>query len=128
MEKSLKEAKDYALRARKEIAETAAHLENGYLETALSTAYYSCFYAIHAKLAVLGVMASSHKQTGIEFRRHFIKTGLMDKKFSKTLALLSQWRETVDYTPLPDVDSKKAKELVALAEEFVTTLRSLDVK
>ena len=95
------------------------------METALSTAYYSCFYAIHSKLALLGMMAKSHKQVGIEFRRHYIKTNLMAKRFSRTLALLAQWRETVDYVPLPQIDFPKAKELVTMAEEFVTTLLAL---
>lgn len=122
MQSSKQESADYAQRAQKEVAEARVHLKNGYLETALSTAYYSCFYAIHSKLAFLGIIAKSHKQAGIEFRRQYVKTGLMDKKFSRALNLLSEWRETVDYVPLPDVDPQKAKELVAMAEEFVVTL------
>ena len=122
MEKSLAEAKDYEERANREIAEATDHLQRGYLETAASTAYYSCFYAIHAKLAALGITTKSHKQVGIEFRRHFIKTGKMDKKFSNYWSLLFQWRSTVDYIALPSINEEKAKELVDMAKDFVTTL------
>lgn len=122
MEKSLKEAQDYETRARREIAETKEHLKRDFLETAASTAYYSCFYAIHSQLAMLGVAAKSHKQAGIEFRRHFIRTGLLDKKYSQIWTELSKWRSAVDYTALPPIDKSKAGNLVSIAEDFVSTL------
>lgn len=125
MEKSLKEAKDYETRARREIAEAREHLKREFLETAASTAYYSCFYAIHAQLARLGIPVKSHKQAGIEFRRHFIRTNLLDKKYSQTWTELSKWRSTVDYTALPSIDKAKAKELVEIAEDFVTSLLNI---
>lgn len=122
MEKSLKEALDYETRARREIAEAQEHLKRGFLETAASTAYYSCFYTIHSQLAQLGVSAKSHKQAGIEFRRHFVRTKLLDKKYSKIWTELSKWRSTVDYTAIPLIDSSKASELVKMAQDFVETL------
>lgn len=122
MEKSLKEAQDYETRACKEINEAKEHLKREFLETAVSTAYYSCFYAIHSQLARLGVMAKSHKQAGIEFRRHFIRTNKMDKKFSKIWAELSKWRLTADYTAMPVIDKNKAMELVEQADDFIETL------
>lgn len=122
METSLNEARDYETRARHEIKEALDHLQRGYLETALSTAYYSCFYAIHAQLARLGVCAKSHKQVGIEFRRNFIKTRRLDKKYSQILNLLFQWRETADYVALPHIEKGKASDLVKMAEDFVTTV------
>lgn len=122
MEKSLKEAFDYETRAQREIAEAQEHLNRGFLETAASTAYYSCFYAIHSQLARLGVSAKSHKQAGIEFRRHFVRTKLLDKKYSKIWTELSKWRSTVDYTAIPLIDQAKAKELVAMAQDFIGAL------
>lgn len=122
MEKSLKEAADYETRARKEMAETKEHLQRGFVETAVSTAYYSCFYAIHSQLARLGVLAKSHKQAGIQFRRYFVRTGKMDKKYSKIWTELPKWRLTADYTAGPVIDRTKAEELLAQACEFVQTL------
>ena len=122
MEKSLKEAQDYEIRARREIAEAREHLNKAFLETAASTAYYACFYAIHSQLARLGVLAGSHKQAGVEFRRHFILNNLLDKKYSRFWTELSKWRQTVDYTALPVIDEEKGKELVDMAEDFVMVL------
>ena len=123
----LKEAEDYKTRALREIAEAKEHLQKKFLETAASTAYYSCFYSVHSQLARLGVMASSHKQAGIEFRRHFVRTNLLDKKYSRVWSDLSKWRSLVDYTALPIIDMAKAKELVEGAEDFVTTLLAIKV-
>lgn len=92
------------------------------MESAVSTAYYSCFYAIHSKLAELGVLAKSHKQTGIEFRRYFIKTKQVDPKYSKVFKDLFEWRLIADYTALPPIDGEKAAQLVSTAEELVQVL------
>ena len=122
MEKSLKEAEDYKTRALREIAEAKEHLHKKFLETAASTAYYSCFYAIHSQLARLGVLAKSQKQAGIEFRRHFVRTNKLDKKYSKIWTELSKWRLTADYIAIPVIDRTKAGALVEMAEDFVFTL------
>lgn len=119
MEKSLKAAEEYRERALREIKEARTHLENRFLESAVSTAYYSCFYAVHAQLARLGIEAGSHKQTGIEFRRHFIKNKKLPAKLSETWQKLSESRMEADYLAVPEIDLEKAKELIGLAEEFV---------
>lgn len=122
METSVKEGEEYERRAKREMDEAEDHLKNRYLETAASTAYYSCFYAVHAQLARLGIAAKSHKQIGIQFRRHFIKTKKMDVKYSRIWATLAQWRSEVDYTALPPIDEEKAKQLVQMARNFVNIL------
>lgn len=122
MEKSLKEAADYKARAQKTIEEAKDQLMRDYLETAVNKAYYGCFYAIHSQMALLGIAAKSHKQVGIEFRRHFIKTKKMDEKYSKALASLFQWRSLVDYTATSVINQEQATKLVTMAADFVKTL------
>ncbi|MBU4483850.1 HEPN domain-containing protein [bacterium] len=63
-------------------------LASGHEETAVSRAYYACFYVIHSKLSEIDEIASSHKQAQIEFRQHFIKTKLIDQKYSLLLSTL----------------------------------------
>lgn len=122
MEKSLKEAGDYKIRAQKTIEEAKDDVQRNYLESAVHKAYYGCFYAVHSQMALLGIAARSHKQVGIEFRRHFIKTKKMDKKYSAIWASLFKWRSIVDYTAIPVIDKNQAEELVETAEDFVNTL------
>lgn len=122
MEKSLTASQEFRDRALRGIAEARSHLANEYLESAISTAYYSCFYAIHSQLAGRGTEASSHKQTGIQFRRLFIKSKKLPARFSETWQKLSEWRMEADYDSSPDIDGHRALELVELAEEFVKEL------
>ena len=91
-------------------------------ETAVSRAYYACFFAVHSRLETLKLSAASHKQTGILFRKHFIATGLMDKKFSGSWEELQTFRMDADYAPVPDITPEKARDLVSQAEEFVNQL------
>lgn len=112
----------YIERADEALASAKDALEDGHLETAVSRAYYACFYSVHSQLAKRKQIASSHKQTGIKFRELFIKTGLLDKNFSDILKGLEKWRMDVDYAPCPEITPKKAAELVKKAEEFVTAL------
>lgn len=122
MEKSLKAAAEYRKRALRSIAEAHSHLKNNFLESAVSTAYYSCFYALHAVFSALGVALNSHKQVGIEFRRHFIRDKKMDPAFSKIWQRLSDWRMEVDYAPTPDITADEATTLVEEADRFVTEI------
>ena len=126
MEKSLKIAKEYEERARRSVSEARHHLKEGFLETSVSTVYYACFYAVQAQMAKLGIEISSHKQAGIEFRRYFIGTKKLPSTFSATWQSLFDWRMEVDYDPVPGINREKAKELVALGEDFVKNLLQSD--
>jgi len=122
LEKSLKAAQEFKGRALRSIKEAKVHLKNHFLESAVSTAYYGCFYAIHSQLAQSGIEVSSHKQVGIQFRRLYIKTKKLPTRFSAILQKLSEWRMEVDYDSAPDIDAARAGELVSLAGEFVEEL------
>lgn len=117
-------AESFRTRALEAMESAKDALSNGHLETAVSRSYYACYYAIHSKLEEMGEIAGSHKQTGILFRKFFIKTGLMDQKFSVTLRELSEWRMDVDYAPSPEIDKTLANRLVKKADDFVTNLLS----
>lgn len=115
----MKPSDSYRLRADEAINSAKDALKNEHSETAVSRAYYACFYAIHSRLEEMGDVAGSHKQVGILFRKYFIKTGLLDKKYSVILRELSDWRMDADYSPLPEISSEKAHDLIAKAEDFV---------
>lgn len=118
----MKAAGEFKTRALSTVKEAKSHLQNGFLESAVSTAYYACFYAVSSRFSEMGVAVSSHKQAGIQFRRHFIMNKKMEVRFSETWQKLSDWRMEVDYSPTPDIDKAKAAELVLSAEKFVETV------
>lgn len=119
------QAEAFRKRAEEEI-QVARHLfQQGHEEACISRAYYACFYAIHVQLAARGIEASSHKQTGIEFRRLFIKTGRLDKRYSDILEELSSSRMDADYDAFPVSDRDLTQALLKRATDFVQTVLSL---
>lgn len=64
---------------------------------AISRAYYAAFHAATALLISKGLEVKSHQGLGKMFSLHFIKTGLMDSKFSRILSLAQKYREEADY-------------------------------
>ena len=119
MEEMIKLLEGYKKRAKEEI-EASRLLSGSHLYAgAVSRAYYACFYAITALLLREGVETKTHKQLAIEFRKQFIKTGKMDKKFSRILDQLFNTRMLSDYEAIIDLEKEEVERLTALAEEFV---------
>lgn len=122
MEKPANEQALFKQRALEALRSAKDALKQEHLETAVSRAYYACFYAIHSKLSGMGELPSSHKQTGIRFRELFIKTGKLEKQFSDIFTELSEGRMDADYSPLPEMTTEKVDELIRHAEMFIQAL------
>ena len=112
----------YRARAIEALKAAQDNLTQSHLETAVSRAYYACFYAVHSRLAALKAVAMSHKRTGILFRKYFIATGEIDKRFNATWSALQEHRMDADYAAVPSLDPERAKKLVSQAREFVEGL------
>lgn len=119
MAKSLKIIEGYRKRAYEELEVSKSMLLNHFYAASISRAYYAVYYAITAVLLERGIITKTHKQTGVEFRRHFIKTKQFDKKYSKILDELFNIRMISDYDAIPEIDEETAKHLVQEAYEFV---------
>lgn len=59
--------------------------------------YYSIFHAMRAVLALDGVDMKHHSGVISEFRRRYIKTGILDSKLSDIISVLSEMRSESDY-------------------------------
>ena len=60
-------------------------LKDGFIDDAISRAYYSMFHAASAVLLSAGISVESHSALKNMFGLHFVKTGKIDKKFSRWL-------------------------------------------
>jgi hypothetical protein len=60
-------------------------LKDGFVDDAISRAYYSMFHAASAVLLSAGISVESHSALKNMFGLHFVKTGKIDKKFSRWL-------------------------------------------
>lgn len=119
MVKRIKIAGGYRNRAKEELEASQLMLESHFYVAAISRAYYAVYYAITASLVEMDIFPKSHKQTAIEFRKRFIKTCQFDKKYSEILDELFNARMISDYDAIPEIDEKRTKHLLALANEFV---------
>lgn len=119
MAKRIHIAESYRKRAREELEASRSLLNGHFYAASISRAYYAVYYAINSLLIEKEIVAKSHKMTGIEFRKQFIKTGRFDKKFSRILDELFNVRMISDYDAIPEIDEAAAKHLLSEAHTFV---------
>lgn len=98
--------------------------ETGHYRGALNRAYYAMFYALQV-LAIKNKKSFS-KHSGIisYFDREFVKTGVIDKKFSKWLHRLFDLRQDADYGDMFVPTEKLCIQAVDQADEFVQQIRA----
>ncbi|MCD5390956.1 HEPN domain-containing protein [candidate division NPL-UPA2 bacterium] len=94
---------------------------------AISRAYYAVLHCAKAALATVNVEASSHDGAIAMFGLHFVKKGLIDRRFSKIFGRSRAAREKSDYDAQAAVKFTKedAEKRVAEAKEFTEGIRKL---
>lgn len=79
------------------LSEARVLLDSGYCRGALNRAYYAMFYALQVLVTQNKVKVSKHSGVISYFDREYVKTGIIDKKFSKWLHRLFDLRQDADY-------------------------------
>lgn len=115
----------YRKRALEDLKAAEQMLASKFHLAAVSLAYYAVFYAITAVLLEKGIKVRKHKQLGIEFRKTFIKTEMLPRKYSQTLEILFDARQTADYDAAPKIEEEMVPKLLQEAKEFVNVLLAL---
>lgn len=88
----------YRLQRSEESYEDALILaENQRWNSVVNRLYYACFYAVIALLLQNNIETQSHDGTRTQFGLHFVKTGLIDKKYGKLYTKLFDFRQKGDY-------------------------------
>lgn len=88
----------HRIEAAYEAVNSAAHsADGGFLSAATSRLYYAAFYAVKALLVFNDIQTKTHAATLGQFSQHFVKTGLIDKKYVKLLYELFDNRQEGDY-------------------------------
>jgi len=100
-----------------------ALLKDGFIDDAISRAYYSMFHAASAVLLSAGISVDSHSALKNMFGLHFVKTGKIDKKFSRWLNKLKDERENGDYDIFTSFDIEDARVDAQEAEEFLEEMK-----
>jgi uncharacterized protein len=96
-------------------------------ESAANRLYYALFHTANAVLALKDAASSRHRGVKTLFDMHFIKTGTMDRKYSKLYNTVLEVREDSDYEDFyiidkVEVDSNfvQVKEFIDYADAFIT--------
>ena len=87
--------------------------------------YYSCFYAVIALLAKGDISETTHNGDRSEFFRLYIKTGILDKRYSSLYSNLMGMRQDNDYGDFLEFQKEDLLPLVNEAEEFINKIKEL---
>ena len=87
--------------------------------------YYAVFHAIHALFVIKGIQSKSHNGTIAQFNQHFVKTGIVDPKFSHFVAVMENMREKADYDVIYDVSREDLEALKPVAYELIQKIEQL---
>lgn len=84
-------------------------LDGGFVDSAVSRLYYAAFHAVTALLTANQIQAKTHAAIKSQFALHFIKTGMLDPKFSKLLSELFDNRQKGDYGDVTSFDGETVR-------------------
>ena len=107
---------------RLEVAETMIDL--GHFRIAVTNSYYAMFNAVRALLSEREVDFKKHSAVTSYFRREYIKTGLLNVKFSDYIGKAFIARQHSDYGDFALVSREQAETQHQHAVEFVEAVKN----
>jgi uncharacterized protein (UPF0332 family) len=112
-------------RARETLAAADRLLGDNALADAANRYYYAAFHAGRAVLAAAGLHAAGHKGTIINFQRHFVKTGRIERETAKALPRAFQLRQSADYDDFPEITGARLGQTQTEVAAFLAACESL---
>lgn len=120
---SRRELMQYRLEMAKErLHSSKVLLDDGSYKDSIGRSYYAMFTVVRALLAMEGQDFSKHAGVIAYFQKEYIKTGKIDKQYSKYISQAFQIRNNTDYADFFIVSAKDAEEQYEKAEEFVAVI------
>jgi uncharacterized protein (UPF0332 family)/predicted nucleotidyltransferase len=109
----------YLERARRDV-QAATDLQSlGYVEIAVSRAYYAAFYALTAALYAVNVVRRKHSGLKAALSEFLVRPGLIEKEFKEIYERLFEQRNVSDYRPLLELGEAQAHQLLDDSRRFV---------
>lgn len=98
-------------------------LDAGSYKDSIGRSYYAMFTAVRALLAVEGQDFSKHAGVISYFQKEYIKSGKIEKKYSKYISQAFQIRNNTDYADFFIVSMQDAQEQYEKAKEFLGMIK-----
>jgi len=95
----------------------------GYCDFAASRAYYAMFYAVEALMLDRDLSFSKHSAVIAAFGKHFVKTGIFDNRFHRSLLNAFDRGNAGDYGITHTVSKEKANQTIAEAGELPAEIK-----
>ena len=105
-------------RSRTELDAARVLASAGFIDQAISRAYYGAFYAAEAALMSMGETRSKHSGVVAAFGRLVVRDGGFDEGLGGELRRLFELRNAADYSWL-DTPEQGSDEPIAAAERFI---------
>ena len=110
-------------RAARTLSAAELLVREGYTEDAVARAYYAILHAAKAALSVHDVIAESHASVRGMFGKHLIRTGAIERTWSKQLAASLDDRLAADYDAAMFFSDAEARRECGSARAFVGRIR-----
>ncbi len=91
---------------------------------AITPSYYCFFWLVRGLLADKDVFTKRHSASREMFSLHFIKTGDIPKSFKDDFVFLFDHRQIADYDPDGDFPVEEVELCIAVAERFLTYVKT----
>lgn len=117
---NFKDVSGYKLeRAKDDLDAAVLLLQAGKYKAANNRAYYACFHAVDAVLALEPVAFKKHKDTLAYFNKNYIHTETFPKDIGRKISRLEIIRHKSDYDDFYIASREEAEEQVAIAGEMI---------
>lgn len=100
-------------------------IEHDRSEAAVNRIYYAAFDAARAALLTHGEAPSSHSGVKARFSYHFIRTGHIDRRHGRTLAVAEDMRNRADYNAFAVFDAEAATDMLGDVKQLVNAVADL---
>lgn len=114
----------YLKRARQDLQAVEINIQNGLYHVATSRSYYAMFYAATAILNSIGIVRKKHSGVLSAFGEYFVKTGLLDAKYSRMLIRAFESKNDTDYDVRFMVTAELAQRRLQDAQQFVEQIET----
>jgi len=98
-------------------------LGDGYDDFAASRAYYAMFYAVEALMLDRDLSFSKHSAVIAAFGKRFVKTGIFDSHFHRSLLNAFDLRNAGDYGSTGTVSRNEASQIIAEAGQLLAEIK-----
>lgn len=100
--------------------------ENSMFRQAANSAYYAMFYSANAALISAGVkLPKTHKSVVSSFSNYYVRTGKLDRKFSRYLNEAPSVRLASTYEVVISPNKSDVEKVMYNAQEFVNVVRKI---